>query len=109
MGIHIIRLWGCSPVQAEGYIAHCPFYFRARGDRWQFAVATGWKPHRYAAMDVASGQMAGFLLTRSYGRMGSMDASAMPYAEARHIIGECATVFAQLEKEDVWQTDRLGK
>lgn len=94
----IVRLWGCSPVQAEGYIAHCPFYFRARGDRWQFAVATVCKPHRYAAMDVASGRTAGFLLTRIYGWPGSMDASAMPYEAARRIIGECAGVFLQMEK-----------
>src|SRR5579872_5443212 len=99
MTVHLIRLWGCSPVQAEGYVASCPFYFRARGDIWQFAVATGWKPHRYAAMDVAAGRTAGFLLSRPYGRIGRMDASAMSYAEARAIIEQCGAAFVLLEKQ----------
>jgi hypothetical protein len=98
MPVHLIRLWGCSPVQAEGYVSRHPFYFRARGHCWQFAVATGAKPHRYAAIDVTTGEAKGFLVKQPYGAIGGMDASAMPYEEARQIIEQCALAFQAMEK-----------
>lgn len=99
MSIHIVRIWGSSPVQAEGYVSRRPFYFRARGDRYSFAVATMGRPGRYAAIDVACGLVAGFLLTRPYGWPGGLEASAMSHEVARQLIRECATAYAQLEKQ----------
>lgn len=37
-GIEIDGLGGNCPVQAEGHIDGKPFYFRARGERWQIGI-----------------------------------------------------------------------
>jgi len=37
-GVTILCLGGNCPVQAEGTVDGQPFYFRSRGDSWQFHV-----------------------------------------------------------------------
>jgi len=39
MKLEVVRLFGDAPLQGFGYLDDHPWYFRARGDRWQFAVA----------------------------------------------------------------------
>ena len=39
-GIEIEWLGGNCPVQSEGTVAGCPYYFHARGNRWSFEVRT---------------------------------------------------------------------
>lgn len=36
--IVITEIGGVCPVQAEGYIAGKPFYFRSRGSQWSIAI-----------------------------------------------------------------------
>ena len=36
--VTITEIYGQCPVQAEGYIAGKPFYFRARGDKWSIYI-----------------------------------------------------------------------
>ena len=36
--LRLDQIGGNCPVQAEGFIAGVPFYFRARGQRWSFSV-----------------------------------------------------------------------
>lgn len=37
--LEVVSLGGDAPLQGFGYLNGHPWYFRARGDRWQFAVA----------------------------------------------------------------------
>jgi hypothetical protein len=39
MKLEVVSLHGDAPLQAFGYLDGHPWYFRARGDRWWFAVA----------------------------------------------------------------------
>lgn len=41
MRLQIVSLRGDAPMQGFGYLDGHPWYFRARGDRWEFAVAAG--------------------------------------------------------------------
>jgi hypothetical protein len=69
---------GNCPVQAEGFVDGKAFYFRARGDTWQFHVA----PSREEIFDNDV-----FYMERDYGE-GPFDAGWMPEDEALAFIGE---------------------
>jgi hypothetical protein len=79
-----------APVQAEGTLDGHPFYFRARGDRWTFAVAEepGVDPVHIDSAEGAVGR--GFFLEAPYGAPGSFAAGYMALAVARDLIEECA-------------------
>ncbi len=73
------------PVQAEGSIASRPFYFRARWDRWSFAVSPS---PSVDPVDVSSASQ-GFFRESKYGS-GEHDAGYMPIEEARAVVLRCA-------------------
>jgi hypothetical protein len=37
-GVNMIQTVGACPVEYEGTVDGVPFYFRARGQRWQFGA-----------------------------------------------------------------------
>ena len=80
-----------SPVQAEGTVASRPFYFRARGNTWEFTVAErdGDDPAGLGEADVVAGRA----WYRSGTLPGRFDASWMPIEDARSIINECARAY----------------
>ncbi len=88
--LHIEYLGGSGPVQAWGTIGDKPFYFRARHDRWSFAVALD--PNVDPA-DIARPEQ-GFYREQPYGQPGSHDASNMPSEVAASIIRQCANEYA---------------
>lgn len=77
-----------APVQAEGTVAGRSFYFRARGDSWQFTVAEheGDDPARLGEQDVARRDA----WYRSGKLPGAFEASWMPLDQATALIHECA-------------------
>jgi hypothetical protein len=91
--LHIERLFGYAPLQGEGLVYAFPWYFRARFDKWQFAVATKHEALRCDAIDVLLGLCPGFVLSKAYGRPCGYDAGVMEEDEAMQIIRECSEVF----------------
>lgn len=90
--LHILYLGGEAPVQAIGDVCGYPFYFRARGSAWTFAVATyHTAPDPFAAL---AKEQQGFVLSKLYGPPGAGAASAMPEDTARAILQRCARAFA---------------
>jgi hypothetical protein len=81
-----------APVQAEGTVAGHAFYFRSRGDTWQFTVAEreGDDPSELAEVDVAEGAA----WYRSGTLPGRFDASWMPVQKAKTLINYCARAYA---------------
>ena len=41
MKLTIVSISGDAPLQGFGYLNGHPWYFRARGNRWEFALAAG--------------------------------------------------------------------
>jgi hypothetical protein len=80
-----------APVQAEGTVAGHSFYFRSRGDTWQFTEAEreGDDPSELADEDVAEGAA----WYRSGTLPGRFDASWMPIQKARTLISYCARAY----------------
>jgi hypothetical protein len=90
--LQIFYLDGEAPVQAIGEVCGYPFYFRARGSAWTFAVATyHTAPDPFAAL---AGEQQGFVLSKLYGPPGAGAASAMPENTARAILQRCGRAFA---------------
>jgi hypothetical protein len=80
-----------APVQAEGTVAGRSFYFRARGDTWEFTVAerAGDDPAALSEKDVALGKA----WCRSGTLPGRFEASWMPLDQATSLIQECARAY----------------
>jgi hypothetical protein len=80
-----------APVQAEGTVAGRSFYFRARGDTWEFTVAEreGDDPSELREEDVTGGR-AWYLSGTLPGRF---EASWMPLEKATSLINECARAY----------------
>ena len=80
-----------APVQAEGTVAGRSFYFRARGDTWQFTVAeeAGDDPVSLGEKDVALGRA----WYRSGTLPGAFEASWMPLDQATSLIQLCAREY----------------
>lgn len=89
-GLHLVGEFTCTacPVQAEGSIASHPFYFRARWDRWSFAVSLS---PSVDPVDVSSASQ-GFFRESKYGS-GDSDAGYMPLEEARAVVLRCAREY----------------
>lgn len=85
----IDEITGCCPVQASGTVRGFPFYFRSRGDRWRFAIATG----NTDPVDVMLQHGNGFFREGRYGPEGEFAAGYMPHEEAREIIERCSIEF----------------
>jgi hypothetical protein len=85
------NIYGKAPVQADGFIDDKPFYFRARGTRWSFAVA--------ATPDDEPGDInssaEGFYREGIFDKHGEYSASYMPQEEAEAIMRQCAEQWMQ--------------
>jgi hypothetical protein len=83
MDLKFEYLGGYCPVQAEGTINGCPFYFRARGNHWSFYVSDeGKKPLSEPT----------FERREKWGNK-PFAAGYMPEKEAKRIIQKCAEEF----------------
>ncbi len=80
-----------APVQAEGTVAGCSFYFRARGDTWEFTVAEHESddPAGLGQQDVVVGKA----WYRSGTLPGRFEASWIPLDQATSLIQECAREY----------------
>ncbi|MGL5735424.1 MAG: hypothetical protein ACRCYS_11210 [Beijerinckiaceae bacterium] len=84
------NIGGNCPVQAEGTVEGCAFYFRARGDEWQFHVAP-------TDADIFSEREL-FYIERAYGA-GPFDAGWMPLHEAYGFITDAIGEFRAARKD----------
>lgn len=85
MKLEIVSLYGDAPVQALGYINGYPFYFRARADRWTFAVASV-REHSFDLAIAATAECGqGLLLSKRF-----RDTTALSEEKARAIIRRAA-------------------
>lgn len=81
-----------APVQAEGVVADRAYYFRARGEAWEFTIAErpGGDPAALGPEDAASGaawHRSGVV------RGDRFAASYLPLDQATSIIHECARAY----------------
>lgn len=76
-----------DPLQASGQVGAFPFYFRAKGDFWEFSLAMSPGSGFADAVEVEN-ESQGFF--RSGDRPG---AGEMPPAEAADLIKKCAREF----------------
>jgi len=83
-GLIIDLIGGNCPVQAEGTVDGYAFYFRARGERWQFHVAPD------DALIFSDQEV--FYLEEPYGD-GPFDAGWMEVHEAEAFIRKAADAF----------------
>jgi len=101
----VLYLDGDAPVQATGTVNDYPFYFRARGNTWRFAVA-GIHGTHHDAIRVSTGEAMGFLLSRRYGRERH-DASILSYELAMTFIQRCARAFVAFTSASEQQQERM--
>lgn len=89
MKLEIIQIGGDAPLQGFGYLDGHPWYFRARGDRWWFAVAAAraWSFDLAIATTVHRGH--GLLLSKKFD-----DTSRLTEETARQIIRRAARATA---------------
>lgn len=87
-------LGGVAPVQAEGTVAGHPFYFRARHQRWSFAVSENSEISPVSIRTEKEGQQHGYF-RESLLNGEPFAASWMPEEEARRIIHECANQYLE--------------
>lgn len=86
--VEIERLWGLCPVQAFGMVGDKPFYFRARSNKWMFAVAA---TQHGDPVQVAIGVEDGWCYERTFGH--DNDASFMSHVQARILIATTAGYY----------------
>ena len=100
--IKIDWIGGNCPVQAEGFIAGCPFYFRARGEHWSMSIG---------GEDVVGDPL--WYYEEEYGEWP--EAGWMPEEKARGFIAKAASRFlteqsspeTETQDENISQTMRL--
>lgn len=85
MKLEIVSLHGDAPMQALGYVNGYPFYFRARGDRWEFAVAAARELSFDLAIAATAARGQGLLLTKRF-----RDTTTLSEEKARAIIRRAA-------------------
>lgn len=94
------RIYGQHPVQAEGFVAGHPFYFRAKWDFWDFTVCTSHDfPDAGSSLDppddcqgfFQDGEYLGYHLSQRHGQ--GTDASYLTVDEARAILEPCLRRF----------------
>ena len=83
--LEITYLGGACPVQADGTINGVPFYFRARGQRWQMAI--GEDP-----VEISCGMKDGWYKEEPWGKE-MFDAGLMSEETAKEIIERCAEEY----------------
>lgn len=85
MKLEVVQIGGDAPLQGFGYLDGHPWYFRARGDRWWFAVAAAraWSFDQAIATTVHRGH--GLLFSKRY-----RDTTHMTEDVARLIIRRAA-------------------
>lgn len=88
MELDITYLDGDAPLQALGRINGYPFYFRARNNRWEFAVANQCGKYYDHAVLATVGKGFGLVISRKY-----PDATSMSAESAMAIIRRCAEAF----------------
>lgn len=94
--LHIDYLGGNCPVQAEGLVNGCAFYFRARGDQWKFQAASVPGGDCFAEEDAAT-----FHHIEVYGVWP--EAGWMEKDEARAFIAKAVGLY------EVWMSERSAK
>jgi hypothetical protein len=93
MKLEVIALGGDAPIQGFGYLDGRPWYFRARGNQWEFAVANDRELPFDAAIAATTHRGAGLLLSKRY-----HDTAQLTEEKARAIIrraARAATAFLE--------------
>lgn len=85
MKLLIVSLRGDAPIQGFGWLNGHPWYFRARGDRWEFAVAAGRDWFFENAVAATANKGYGLVLTKRY-----PDTTSLSFEKARAIIRRAA-------------------
>ncbi|MGH2482353.1 MAG: hypothetical protein ACRDHW_22120 [Ktedonobacteraceae bacterium] len=85
MRLLIVTLSGDAPVQGFGYLNGYPWYFRARGDRWEFAVASGRDMVFDQAVAATAHKGFGLVLSKRF-----FDTTTLSEEKARAIIWRAA-------------------
>lgn len=88
--VQIAWIRGYCPVQASGRVDNLPFFFRARGDKWAFAVA---QTVESDPVSVAVGLAKGYLIEMPYGRKGQNDAGLMMHRVAYKCVQTGARLY----------------
>jgi hypothetical protein len=83
-----------APVQAEGFVAGKPFYFRSRHQHWSFAVSEDLGIDPVEINQLNHDPERGFYVKGSFGQK-AFDASYMSLDVAASIIQSCATEYLQ--------------
>lgn len=89
MRLEILTLGGDAPLQGFGYLDGRPWYFRARGNQWEFAVANNHELRFDAAIAATIHRGAGLLLSKRYDNTASLTEK-----KARRIIARAARAAA---------------
>jgi hypothetical protein len=90
--LRIDHLGGLCPVQGGGALNGLPWYFRARHDSWQWAIAAA--PHVDPVRVSLGWEQAGWATGGAWGEPGGQDAGYMDLADAERLIRESAATFA---------------
>jgi len=85
MNLIIVRLSGDAPLQAFGYLDGKPWYFRARGERWEFGLAARTEFSFEEAVRATAEIGPGLLISKRYA-----DTTALTHDKARAIIRRAA-------------------
>lgn len=93
--LEVTRLGGFAPVEAEGTLCGKPFYFRARGNRWTFALASG--PQSDPVDVLCQNGAGGFLRQGTVGEPDTHAAGYMAPTEAMLLIQQCAREYLQCQ------------
>jgi hypothetical protein len=80
------------PVEANGRLAKRAFYFRARGNRWTFALT---EDPSVDPATVRESSRAAFFRSGEVGEPGDNYASDMPLKHAEEIIFQCAAEYME--------------
>jgi hypothetical protein len=94
-GILIDEIGGACPLQAEGFIDGHPFYFRARGDRWQIGLAAqgGTQDDAVQATIMRDLPPGYWYYEEDYGEPNGFAAGWMPVREGLEFIEQAAQRF----------------
>lgn len=94
MKLKVVYLDGDAPIQALGYIDGFPFYFRARGDRWEFAVSNIREASHARAILSTAQQGYGLVVSKRH-----PDVTKIGPDRAMAIIRRCAKAYIAFASE----------
>ncbi|MBL0267941.1 MAG: hypothetical protein IPP99_04515 [Chitinophagaceae bacterium] len=89
------KIYGVSPVQAEGTVNGFLFYFRARYDEWTFAISEHAEIDPVDIQLPESGKQYGYFAVGKYGTEFDYKASYMEFDVALDIIQRCCAEYQQ--------------